>query len=264
MKLEKAEVILSRRFIELAKSAYHKGICIYTDFLNLNEISIFHSMVKELPPIPYSMYGGYEGAERVKICFHGNLESRVTDITGSEEANISDFPIVCLYIKPTNEKFAQELDHRDYLGAIMNLGTNRNKIGDILIQGKEAYCYCDDMINEYITMNLERIRHTNVSVKLAKENAAVAEQNYKEVTGSVSSFRLDAMIALAFHTSRSSITGLIEGEKVYVNARIVTSNSHVLKEGDVVSVRGFGKFRFLSQGNMTKKGRIYANLLIYA
>ena len=263
MKLEKEEVILCRRFIEGAKSAYHKGICIYTDFLNLNEISIFHSMVKELPPIPYSMYGGFEGAERVKICFYGNLESRAVDITGEKEADHSNFPIVCLQIKPTNEKFAQELDHRDYLGAIMNLGTNRNKIGDIVIKGKEAYCYCDNMISEYIIMNLERIRHTNVSVELTKENATV-EQNYKEVTGSVSSFRLDAMIALAFHTSRSSIIGLIEGEKVYVNSRIVTSNSHVLKEGDIVSVRGFGKFRFLSQGNITKKGRIYANLLIYA
>ena len=264
MKLEKEEIILSRRFIELAKSAYHKGMCIYTDFLNLNEISIFHSMVKELPPIPYSMFGGFEGAERVKICFHGDLDLNRTDITGNQEVNPKDFPIVCLHIQPSNPKFAQELDHRDYLGAIMNVGTNRNKIGDILIQGKEAYCYCDEMISEYIIMNLERIRHTNVIVKQTKENSAITEQTYKEVTGSVSSFRLDAMIALAFHTSRSGITGLIDGEKVYVNARIVTSNSHVLKEGDIVSVRGYGKFRFLSQGNLTKKGRIYANLLIYA
>lgn len=264
MKLEKAEIILSRRYLELAKSAYHKGICIYTDFLNLNEISIFHSMERELPPIPYSMYGGYEGAERVKICFHGNLENEKLNLDHLTKEYLENYPIVCLHISPLNEKFAQELDHRDYLGAIMNVGTNRNRIGDILIQGKEAYCYCDDMISQYIMMNLERIRHTNVRIELAKEDKVFTEQNYKEVTGSVSSFRLDAMIALAFHTSRSSITGLIEGEKVYVNAKIVTSNSYVLKEGDIVSVRGYGKFKFLSQGNLSKKGRIYTNLLIYA
>ena len=264
MKLEKEEIILCRRHLELAKSAYHKGICTYTDFLNLNEISIFHSIVKELPPIPYSMYGGYEGAERVKICFHGNLESNCVELTGNFEAYNREFPIVCLNMKPSNEKFAETLEHRDYLGAIMNLGTNRNRIGDILIKGKEAYCFCDNMISEYIRMNLERIRHTNVMIRVAKDMTLISDQNYKEVTGSVSSFRLDAMIALAFHTSRSSITGLIEGEKVFVNARIVTSNSYVLKEGDVISVRGFGKFKFKSQGSLSKKGRIYANLLVYA
>lgn len=264
MKLEKAETLLVRRFIELAKKAYHKGIRTYTDFLNLNEISIFHSMEKEMPPVPYSLYGGYPEAERVIICFHGDLDSNVKDITGTKEAREEDFPITCLHIRPTNEKFASELDHRDCLGAIMNVGTTRNKIGDIQVNGKEAYCYCDDIISGYIVSSLERIRHTNVIVEIAKDKPMDTKINFKEITGSVSSFRLDAMIALAFHTSRSSIVGLIEGEKVFVNARLVTSNSYVIKEGDVVSVRGFGKFRFESQGNMTKKGRIYANLLIYA
>lgn len=264
MKLEKAETILSRRIIELAKKAYHKGIRTYTDFLNLNEISIFHSMVKELPPIPYSMFGGYEEAERIIVCFHGDLNLPIKDITGTKEAREEEFPITCLHIKPTNEKFATQLDHRDYLGSIMNVGTTRNKIGDIQVVGKNAYCYCDTTISEYIQSQLDRIRHTSVIVEIAKEKPSDTKVNYKELTGSVSSFRLDAMIALAFHSSRSSIVSLIEGEKVFVNARLVTSNSYVLKEGDVVSVRGFGKFRFVSQGNTTKKGRIYANLLLYA
>ncbi len=264
MKLEKAETILSRRILELAKKAYHKEIRTYTDFLNLNEISIFHSMVKELPPIPYSLYGGYEEAERVIVCFYGDLEMPSKDITGTKDAKEEEFPIACLHIRPTSEKFATQLDHRDYLGSIMNLGTTRNKIGDIQVVGKKAYCYCDTMISEYIQSQLERIRHTNVIVEIAKEKPKDTNVNFKELTGSVSSLRLDAMIALAFHTSRSSIVGLIEGEKVFVNARLITSNSYMLREGDVVSVRGFGKFRFESQGNMTKKGRIYANLLIYA
>lgn len=264
MKLEKEEIILCRRFLELAKSAYHKGICVYTDFLNLNEISIFHSMVKELPAVPYSMFGGYQGAERVKICFHGDLQGNTLDLTGNEVVDLGDFPVVCLHIRPSHEKFAENLDHRDYLGSIMNLGTNRNKIGDILIQGKEAYCYCDSLISDYIIQNLERIRHTNVKIQVYENPDTLATPNYKEVTASVSSIRLDAMIALAFRTSRSGITGLIEGEKVYVNSRLVTSNSYQLKEGDIISVRGHGKFRYQSKGNLSKKGRIYVNLLIYA
>lgn len=263
MVLNKEETILVRRIQELAKKAFHKGIRTYTDFLNLNEISIFHSMEKELAYVPYAMYGGYENAERVMICFYGDLESSTKDLTKILNSELEEFPITCLHIFPSNQKFASELDHRDYLGAIMNTGTTRNKIGDIHVVEKEAYVYCDEVIGNYLKDSLTRIRHNNVVIEIAKEKPSSSALEYKEVVGSVSSFRLDSMVALAFHTSRSGITGLIEGEKVFVNSRLIKSNSYMLKEGDVVSVRGYGKFRFESQGNLTKKGRIYAKILLY-
>ena len=67
---KKEELMIARRFLELARAAYYKTICVYTDFLNLNEVSIFHSIRKELPDVPYSMYGGFAAAERVKLCFN--------------------------------------------------------------------------------------------------------------------------------------------------------------------------------------------------
>ena len=263
MKLEKEEQMFRKRILELATTAYHKEICMYTDFLNLNEISIFHNMINELPPIGFSIYGGYEQAERVMVCFYGNLTDCHGDLTGTELITLKDFPIQCLSIKPTNEKFAQELDHRDFLGSIMNLSIQRNKIGDIQVQKKSAILFCNSKIAEYLIGNLERIRHTNVKVTVADTQITTLNLQYKEVSQSVPSFRLDVMIAVAFHISRSSVTSLIEGEKVFVNAKLTVSNSYILKEGDIVSVRGHGKFKFQSQGNMTKKGRIYANLLIY-
>ena len=263
MILNKEETILVRRIQELAKKAYHKGIRTYTDFLNLNEISIFHSMENELLNVPYAIYGGYENAERVKICFYGDIESPFKNISSRLEAELDQFPISCLHIFPSSAKFASVLDHRDYLGAIMNTGTTRNKIGDIHVVEKEAYVYCDQVIGNYLKDALTRVRHNNVVVEITKEKPDASALEYKEVVGSVSSFRLDSMVALAFHTSRSGITGLIEGEKVFVNSRLITSNSYMLKEGDIVSVRGYGKFRFESQGNMTKKGRIYAKILLY-
>ena len=263
MMLNKEEIILKRRIEELAKKAFHKGIRTYTDFLNLNEISIFHSMEKELSFVPYALYGGHKDAERVMICFYGDLDSPTKNLSESLDAKLDEFPISCLHIYPSSQKFASELDHRDYLGAIMNTGTTRNKIGDIHVVEKEAYVYCDQIIGDYLKDTLTRIRHNNVVVEITKEVLESKAPEYKEVVGSVSSFRLDSMIALAFHTSRSGMTGLIEGEKVFVNSRLITSNSYMLKEGDIVSVRGYGKFRFESQGNMTKKGRIYAKILLY-
>ncbi len=262
MNLEKEELLFRKIILESAKSAYHKEICVYTDFLNLNEISIFHSMEKELPLLAYSMYGGYESAERVRICFHGNRTKEHGNILlQTDEKN--DYPIECLRIYPANEKFAQELDHRDYLGAILNVGIERSKLGDILVREKEAFCYCDALLSEFIQTSLGKVRHNIVRVEVIKPEVVQATVSFKEVTGSVASFRLDSLIALAFRTSRSSITGLISGEKVFVNARLVTSNSYMLKPDDIVSVRGFGKFKVKEQGGMSKKGRIYATLSIY-
>ena len=42
------------------------------------------------------------------------------------------YPMQALKICPVNKRFAEDLTHRDYLGAIMNLGTSRTKIGDII------------------------------------------------------------------------------------------------------------------------------------
>ena len=64
----------------------------------------------------------------------------------------------------------------------------------------------------------------------------------KRIRGSIASARLDAVISLAFHTSRSAMVGLIKGEKVFVNGRVISSASCLLKENDVISVRGYGKF----------------------
>lgn len=263
MKLEKEEAIFVRRIQELEKSAFHKGIRTYTDFLNLNEISIFHSMEKEISFVPYALYGGYPEAERVMICFYGDCDEMKGDITVQETMEQQHYPIACVCILAKNEKFATELSHRDYLGAIMNTGTNRNKIGDIVIKDKKAYCFCDDKIAQYLVGTLEQVGRTSIKAVITTELFDTVTPAHKPVTGSVSSLRLDALIALAFHSSRSSITGLIEGEKVFVNSRMNTSNSYIVKEGDVVSVRGYGKFRFQSQGNMTKKGRFYVTLLVY-
>ena len=63
MSNDKEEQLLRKRFIELSRIADIKGICTYTDFLNLNEISIFKSMNKELSYINHGMYGGYAQRE---------------------------------------------------------------------------------------------------------------------------------------------------------------------------------------------------------
>ena len=84
------------------------------------------------------------------------------------------------------------------------------------------------------------------------------------VGGSVSSPRLDAVIALVFRLSRGKVTPYIEGGKAFCDGRQVLSAAHQLKEGEVVSVRGLGKFRFLGVEKETRKGRCYVNCELFA
>jgi RNA-binding protein YlmH len=252
MNIEKEEQILKKRLLELARTADNKGICTYTDFLNMNEINIFYNIKNELPDVNYDLFGGYEGAERKVICFYGYDSVKA----------FSDY-ISCIRILPLNKKFSDDLSHRDFLGSIMNLGIDRSKIGDILVKEKEGFLFCETTISNYIIESLNKVKHTSVRCEISDMNTDDILPNFKEMRGTVSSGRLDSVIALAFATSRSSIIGLIAGGKVFVDGRLVESNSYMLKEDETISVRGHGKFIYKGMQNQTKKGRFYVTILKY-
>ena len=250
--MTKEEQQLEKHFLDLARMAYQREIMTFSDFLNLNERNILQSIGQKLSYVQVEGWGGYELAERQIAVFR-------------PEAPVfcADYPIVCLKIAPLQRKFAEDLSHRDYLGSILNLGMERSCLGDILV-GKEAtYLFCLERMADFICENLTRIRHTSVTVERVEARDFDYEPEYKEITGTVASVRLDRLLALAFGASRSSLTGLIEGGKVFVNGRLVTSNGYEPKEGDLVSVRGMGRFRYAGGGGQSRKGREYVILQLY-
>lgn len=255
MNSDKEEQIFRKRLLDLANTAYHRGICIYSDFLNLNEQNIVSSLKNELPKMKYFTSGGFQDAERKILCFCGD------DII-TEEAELN-YPIDCIKVVPLNQKFSDSLNHRDFLGAVLNLGLERGKIGDILINENEGYIFAHHGISEYIVDQLIKVKNTMVRTSIIKRKEFDYKPKYTEVTGTVSSVRLDSILAVAFHTSRSSLSGLIEGGKVYVGGKLILSNSYTLKENDIVSVRGLGKFIYVGTSYQTKKGRYSVKVLLY-
>ncbi len=255
MNLDKDEQLLRRRLLDLANTAYTRGINSFTDFLNLNEQNIFISLKNELPMIKYFAYGGFNDAERKILCFCGK------ENTSNAEEII--YPIVCIKVVPLNQKFSDSLNHRDFLGAVLNLGLDRSKIGDILIDENEGYIFAHTGISEYITDQLIKVKHTMVKSTLIDRKDFNYKPKLKEVVGTVSSVRLDSILSVAFKSSRSSLSGLIEGGKVSVGGKVILSNSYVLKENDVVSVRGYGKFIYAGTSYQTKKGRYSVRIMLY-
>ncbi len=260
---EKEENLIRNRLLELAQIAERRGIPVYTDFLDLNEQSILYSLNSQLKFVSIVSSGGYELAERRIFCFveKGYLSHAVQD-DNTSYLDI-EYPYVVLKITVKNEKFSDVLTHRDYLGAILNLGIERSKIGDILVEAPNAYVFCKKEFATFIVDNLAKIKHTHVKCCMLEKQTFHVEPKYEEIRKSISSIRLDAIIAAGFGGSRSSLSSLITGEKVYVNGKLVRSNSYVLKVGDIVSVRGHGKFRFKEIQSQTKKGRTYVLLQKY-
>jgi RNA-binding protein YlmH len=110
---------------------------------------------------------------------------------------------------------------------------------------------------------MDKVKHTSIQCSIMDKEAPAIEPEFKEIRGSISSPRLDSVIALAFNSSRSSILGLISGGKVFIDGKLVESNSYMLKEDETVSVRGFGKFIYKGLQNQTKKGRYFVILSKY-
>lgn len=248
--MKEQDAIFKKRLQDLSRAAYYRDIAVFTDFLDLNELHMVHSFRPEEDGMSILTFGGYEGAERQIAAFLPDALSYETDTDF-----FSTYPIDCLKISPGSKKFCEKLSHRDYLGALVHLGIDRCKLGDIVIKDQDAYLFCQEQMSDFLLQNLDRVRHTGVKVTRLLDPQELPQPELKEIRGTVASVRLDSMIALAFSSSRSSMLGLIEGGKVFVNGRMVVSNGHPLKPGDIVSVRGYGKFRYEDTLTTTKKGR---------
>ena len=250
--MNKEELLLQKRLVELSKIAYTREIVTFSEFLNLNELNILHTTPKNMLLSQYKTYGGYGLSERQMAAF-------------LPDALYYDYqyPIKIIEISPVNRKFAEELSHRDYLGAVMNLGIERCKLGDILIEDGKAILFAKEELAGYIMEHLTRIRHTTVRTSILPAFEDSYEPRYEELKGTVASVRLDTVLSLAYPLSRSKVTGLIEGARVFVNGKLVTSNGYRLKEGDILSVRKMGRIGYNGILSETKKGRYMVSIRKY-
>lgn len=253
--------IISNRFKDLASTAYNRGIPVFTDFLDLVQQTEYIDFIsnKNMPPVKSMLNGGLIFLEDET----DYLERKVACFYPSDIAYDFQFPISIIQIKPVNKRFSDELTHRDFLGSLMNLGIERQLLGDILVKDNIAYVFALNKMADYICNNLFRIRHTSVTASVCTSYDFNYTPCYKEEKGSVASERLDAIISFAFNLSRSDAALFISSGKVFVNAKEILSKSFMLKNGDIVSVRGKGRFIFDEVVSTTKKGRFFIKIRKY-
>ncbi len=242
---EGEERLLFARALDQAIFAIRRRQPAFTDFMDRAKCARFQERLQGIRELHILCYGGTEDCERQQMGF--SLEPLTAEA----------FPIKIVKIRRKSKKFGQaDLSHRDYLGSILGLGIDRGKVGDILVAEDSAVCFVAEEISPYITAVLEQVSKTAVVAEETEQAEDIPMRQTEERRLTVASLRLDAVMSEAFHLSRGKTQALIAAEKAQVNWSIATSTSHLLKEGDLVSLRGFGRFRIKSIGGKTKEDRI--------
>ena len=249
------EQLLYKRLIELSNRAYQNNIYCFSDFLSLSQQEVLYQAARDkaFAPIQYELFGGYENCERQMARFGSEADF------GYEV----DFPIKCIKIEPLAKKFAKEYTHRDYLGSLMSLGIDRKKFGDIFVDGMDAYMYVDDSTADYLLENFVSVGRNAVKCSFSELPDSYKKAALKEVTIQVASPRADAVISKVYNLSRKDTIPYFTEKKVSVNGHIVENNDKLLAAGDTVSVRGFGKFNLISEGGLSKKGKLNLTVEVF-
>ena len=237
--------IFKKRILEWANRSWNQGVYCFSHFLDLAQRSDFLSLVSSMPPVPWQLYGGAEGCERQMLRF-------------GDEATCgydAPFPIQCLKIAPLSAKFAEPLTHRDYLGALMALGMERETMGDIVIRKDGAFLFCEERIAPYILEHFVQARHTSLSCEIVDTLPEGPLFETKRMSVQLSSQRVDALIAHVFKLSRGDAQELFPAGKIFVSGRLCESPGFTPKPDDIISVRGFGRMKYIGIESLSKKGK---------
>ena len=213
-------------------------------FLTPFEQEMAGTIANSLGDLKVDFDGGFVGAERQRAAFcHVDFEGTPA------------FEIAVVKAE-WNGEFAR-IGHRDVLGSVMNLGIERDCVGDIIATKDFARIILVKNMADYFVANLTKIGDAGVKTFLDElENIAPKEERTKEIRSTVASLRVDSIAAVGFGMSRSKAAADISAEKVKLNWQTVKNASQSIKEGDVLSMRGRGRLEVTEVRGQTKKGRI--------
>ena len=169
--------------------------------------------------------------------------------------NIYEIPFPIIIIEIKNKSNFSSLQHKDYLGAIMSLGIERDKLGDLVLIGNYCYIPVIEEISSYIISNLDQIGRSPVEIKIIEDLNKVPSLEFEEIIINVQSLRVDSVVAKLVNASRSKGVELIDSGKVLLNYVKSKDKSQEVKFNDRITIRGTGKFIIGNLVGDTKSGK---------
>lgn len=224
-----------------------------TDFLDMHQKTVAEKVLKSQKITNYICYGGYSNAERVMIIIY---PEKLEDVFNNNQYDFNNIVRVIRVILPNEMK--GKYSHRDYLGAVIKVGLKREKVGDIIVNLDGADLIVSKDISKYIVDSFKELTRFSKSdiYEESIEKLNITEPKTEVLNIIVPSMRMDSIVSELIRTSRSKALEIINAERVFVNSEVITKNSKMLKENDMITVRGKGRFKIIKILNSTKKGNL--------
>ncbi|WP_123039878.1 RNA-binding protein [Cohnella candidum] len=216
-----------------------------TDFLDPRQAHILFALANRHPDAAVRLDGGSADAERQRALI-------APDYRPLED---EDMGIAVLEIA-SGDRRVSELDHGDYLGALLGLGIKRDKIGDLHVRPDGCHALIAEEIGDFLVGHMKQAHRVDVSVSVLPLSALKeVRPQLEEQTISVASLRLDGIASDAFRLSRTKIVDPIRAGRCRVNWKTEEDPSTPLRAGDIVSMKGFGRFKVMEIEGVSKSGR---------
>lgn len=240
------EKLILRRAEDLAALAEKYNTARFSDFFDENEQAVISA--------------GF--FHKGSVWFGGNAQCarRMLGIFPSWwcDAYDEEFPISVLYVK---NKGRRELSHRDYLGALMSLGLERKKVGDICVLPDGAYVFMTSAAALHAEASIEKIADCRVECSVIPfSQVQIPEAKFELADIVAASLRLDAVVSAVCTMSRRTAGEYIASGRVSVNHRPVQKCDYTLKEEDMLSLRGYGRVQIINTGGKTRSDRLHITI----
>lgn len=243
--------LLDARLNDMADRCERYGAPVFSAFLDERQCAVAEQRLRHLPSgLGFALYGGYEGAMRKMLAVF-------PEYCPAEEG---DYPMKCLTLTYRPE---DEVTHRDVLGSFMAQQLRREVIGDILTGEGVSQCFVTDVAAKLLVQSVTKIGRVGVRLTCERELCLGNTQEFRQISGTVASLRLDCVVSLAAGISREKAAALIRSDRVGVNHFPASSVSQELHEGDILSIRGCGRFILYGIDGLTKKNRIHIDIRKY-
>ena len=236
---------LLARLLDKADIHDRSGLMQHTRFLSERDRLCCEPVLRALGKDAV-FWGGYPEAERTVLILPAEWQE-------PEAVKRSDSgPVAVLRASFRAE---ESLSHRDFLGALMGLGIERDLVGDIIPRAGSCDIVLLREIVPYVMQDLSSAGRASLSLIEIPE-AEAREAEFRLLRDTVASLRLDAVVGSGFGLAREKAAAAIRAGKVAVNGMECLKPDKGVEAGDRISLRGMGKMELSKAGGLSRKGRI--------
>lgn len=233
-----------KRILSLKDRAYEKGFII-CGFLSQEYQEELKYLFKKNDYVNYYLYGGYQGSDYNRL------------IISTNDVDNNDFELTTLKINYSIKEGT--FRHSDVLGSVLALGLKRDVVGDIVRNNNDYYIIVCSHVASFIVENLHYIRNVSCNLEYSSIDFTV-KREYLNIKLFVNSMRLDLIASELMKLSRSKVLEEIKDSNIKVNHLVCNNNSKIVKENDIISIRGHGRFIVGNASGYTKSNNIILNI----